>query len=319
MSSGSKVLMIDDAKTAHAKVRSCLARSGIPLYSAFTAEQGLAMARSIHPDVILLDIEMPSISGFVVCQQLKDDASLSNIPVIFLTAATSSEQKIRGLDLGAIDYITKPFDAAELEARVRVGLRNKELLDLLSKKAMIDGLTGLWNRAYLNSRLIEEIAYVGRHGHTLSCIMLDIDHFKLINDAHGHGFGDLVLRHVSSIVQSLCRPDDVACRYGGEEFVVLARNTKALSAMALADRMRKAIAAAPYIRGPISQSLTCSMGVADSSTGIETLLDQADDALYVSKQKGRNRVTLASRSPRHPLSTPDTAVPGIRSPKQDAA
>ena len=184
-----KVLMIDNAKMMHGVVKARLTADGMEFHSAFDGVEGLLLAQTIRPDVILLDVEMPSPNGFEVCRCLKDDPTLSNIPVIFLTGVSSTDEKVRGLNLGAIDYVTKPFDAAELQARVRASLRNKELLDLLSKKAMIDGLTGLWNRSYLNQRLKEELAYVKRHKRPLACIMLDVDHFKSINDSHGHGFG----------------------------------------------------------------------------------------------------------------------------------
>lgn len=127
----------------------------------------MSLALTINPDVILLDVQMPNPNGFEVCRRLKDNPSLSNIPVIFLTGVSSTEEKVRGLNLGAIDYVTKPFDDAELRAQVRAALRNKEL-DLLSRKAMIDGLTGLHNRGYLTQRLREELACAKRHHRAMS-------------------------------------------------------------------------------------------------------------------------------------------------------
>jgi diguanylate cyclase (GGDEF)-like protein len=170
-------------------------------------------------------------------------------------------------------------------------LRNKELLDLLSKKAMIDGLTGLWNRRYFDQRLKEELAYAQRQGGTLSCIMVDIDHFKLINDAHGHGFGDLVLKQMGDVLQRLSRSEDVPCRYGGEEFAVLARGSDAAMAMLFADRLRLGIAENTSNQGAISVSVTASLGISDLSGGSEGLVNRADQALYQSKQDGRNRAT----------------------------
>jgi two-component system, cell cycle response regulator len=286
------VLMIDDSRTVHGIVKAQLLADRLEFHSAFSGAEGLSLAKSICPDVILLDIEMPSPNGFEVCRQLKDDPTLSNIPVIFLTGVSSSEEKIRGLNLGAIDYVTKPFDAAELQARVRSALRNKELVDLLSQKAMIDGLTGLWNRAHLDQRLKEEMAYVTRHKRLMSCIMLDIDHFKLINDNHGHGFGDEVLRGIAGILRQVVRSEDVPARYGGEEFAVLLRETAVAEAMVLADRLRVGIAGTMHTRGTISVSVTCSLGVSDSRDGGDKMFDQADRALYTSKHNGRNRATL---------------------------
>jgi two-component system cell cycle response regulator len=290
MNAKPKVLMIDNARMMHGVVKARLSADGLEFHSAFGGEEGLALALTINPDVILLDVEMPSPDGFEVCRRLKDNPALSNIPVIFLTGVSSTEEKVRGLNLGAIDYVTKPFDAAELQARVRAGLRNKELLDLLSKKAMIDGLTGLYNRGYLNQRLKEELAHVKRHNRPLSCIMLDIDHFKSINDTHGHGFGDVVLKGVGGLLQQLSRSEDIPCRYGGEEFAILARETDGAAAMVFAERLRAGIEASTFNRGPISVSVTCSLGVCDSCD--DNIVELADRALYQSKRNGRNRATL---------------------------
>jgi diguanylate cyclase (GGDEF)-like protein len=302
--------MIDDAKSMHGIVKARLLADGLDFHSAFNGDQGLTLALALQPDIILLDVEMPSPDGFEVCQRLKADPALSNIPVIFLTGISSTEEKIRGLNLGAVDYITKPFDAAELQARVRVGLRIKELLDLLSKKAMIDGLTGLYNRGYLNQRLHEELAYVARHKRPMSVIMLDVDHFKSINDTHGHGFGDTVLKGIASILQQLSRTEDVACRFGGEEFAILARETYASTAMAFAERIRIGVQSATFSRGSISVSVTCSLGIAGSDDGTDGVIDRADQALYESKRAGRNCCTLFTAAAM-------AAVPAIG--KRDAA
>jgi two-component system cell cycle response regulator len=291
MSVKSKVLMIDDARAMHAVVKVRLAAEAIELHSAFDGRTGIELAASVQPDIILLDVEMPSPNGFEVCQMLKGNADLSNIPVIFLTGASSTEEKVRGLNLGAIDYVTKPFDAAELQARVGAGLRMKELLDLLSRKAMIDGLTGLYNRGHLNQRLAEEIAHSKRHDRPLSCVMLDVDHFKTINDTHGHGFGDFVLKEIAGVVHHVSRREDIACRYGGEEFAILARETTGDAAMMFAERLRAGIEAAVCHRGAISTKVTCSVGVSEFVSGVDDLVDRADRALYQSKQAGRNRVT----------------------------
>jgi two-component system cell cycle response regulator len=287
-----KILLIDNAMMMHGAVRARLAEDGLEFHSAFDGEKGLSLAQSIRPDVILLDVHMPSPNGFEVCRRLKEDPATSNIPVIFLTGMSSTSDKIRGLNLGAMDYVTKPFDAYELQARVRASLRHKELLDLLSKKAMIDGLTGLRNRSFLNQVLKEELAYAKRHGRPLSCIMLDVDHFKMINDTYGHGFGDKVLKGVAGMLQEVTRSEDVAYRYGGEEFVVFARETDASAAMLVAERLRAGVEAAKFSLDKAVISVTCSLGVADSCDEGDDLMIRADRALYESKQNGRNRATI---------------------------
>src|SRR5258706_9167569 len=248
MGARQKVLIIDDEKLMHSVVKARLAEDALDIHSATTGEEGIALAQQIKPDVILLDVQMAHSDGFEVCRQLKADPLLSAIPIIFLTAITSTEDKVRGLNLGAIDYITKPFDAAELQARVRAALRTKELMDMLSTRAMIDGLTGLWNRAYFNARLEAQIAAAKRHGHAFSCILADADRFKLINDNHGHGFPDFVLLGCARTLNDFSRTEDVVCRYGGEEFVILTPGVNAASAGQFSDRIRKENSQTPFFR-----------------------------------------------------------------------
>jgi len=285
--------MIDDEKLMHSVVKARLADDGLDIHSATSGQEGIAIAQQIKPDVILLDVQMAHSDGFEVCRQLKADPLLSPIPIIFLTAITSTEDKVRGLNLGAIDYITKPFDAAELQARVRAALRTKELMDMLSTRAMIDGLTGLWNRAYFNTRLEAQIAQAQRHGHLFSCILADIDRFKLINDNHGHGFGDFVLRGIARLLNDSCRTEDVVCRFGGEEFVILAPGVNAASAALFAERVRRKIAESPFCRNGICITVTASFGIADAPLTAEGVVEQADRALYRSKSAGRDRVTVS--------------------------
>lgn len=292
MSARQRVLIIEDSRTVHAFLRTHLKDEPVELSAAHDGGQGLELARTLGPDVILLDVEMPGLDGFEVCRRLKADAATRVIPVIFLTGASSTERKIEGLNLGAADYVTKPFDPAELRARVRGALRTKYLLDLLSQKAQVDGLTGLWNRAYLDHRLATEVSKVLRHGGALSCVMLDVDHFKSINDRFGHPCGDEVLRLLGRILLEHCRAEDVVCRYGGEEFAVLTPGVAGAGAASLAERLRAAIAAASFIHAAVAVPLTCSFGVAEAAEDGMGILARADRSLYQSKAAGRNRVTI---------------------------
>jgi diguanylate cyclase (GGDEF)-like protein len=289
-----KILIIDDSKPIHALVKARLAEEPVEIHSAFDGESGLAAARSLAPDLILLDVDMPTPDGFEVCRRLKDDPQTIAIPVVFLTGAASTEQKIQGLELGAADYVLKPFDPAELRARVRASLRHKYLLDLLSKKAMLDGLTGLWNRAYFDQMLAANLSLARRSGQPVSCILADVDHFKQVNDSFGHPIGDEALRAIAQSIQASCRMEDIVCRYGGEEFAVIAPNTPAVKAITLAERLRDMVArlALSHRKTPIV--LTCSFGLADQDCcGDLTLIEAADEALYQAKQEGRNRVVVA--------------------------
>jgi diguanylate cyclase (GGDEF)-like protein len=292
-----KILIIDDSPEIHTLVKVRLGQEDIVIQSAHDGVSGLAAARDWQPDLILLDVDMPGRDGFVVCADLKADVGTMDVPIIFLTGYTSLEDKIRGLDLGATDYITKPFDAAELRARVRASLRTRRLVGLLSKKAMIDGLTGLWNRTYLDAHLSRAHSAARRSGQPLSCVMADVDRFKMLNDTCGHGFGDDVLRAIAGIFNANCRNEDIVCRYGGEEFTILLPNTAIESAAILAERLRLAIEARTFARNGESVKITCSFGVAELRGPVPpSLIDLADEALYHAKNSGRNRVEIRTES-----------------------
>ena len=292
-----KVLIIDDSAVVHAFVKSKLSGEPIEFHSAPNGNVGLELAASLQPDLILLDVEMPHPNGFEVCRLLKAEPVTMNIPIIFLTGASSTEEKIKGLELGAVDYVTKPFDIAELRARVRGSLRTKYLLDLLSRKAMIDGLTGLWNRGYMDQRLKAELSLIKRTGLPFSCIMADVDHFKSINDTYGHAFGDAALIAVSQIFAENSRTEDIVCRYGGEEFVLLLPGIDIDGAMTFAERLRRTISQLTLLHSGQQVKLTCSFGV--SKVGPTDFADAspvqlADQALYDAKRGGRNRVVAAN-------------------------
>ena len=292
------VLLIDDSQQVHTLVTSLLAEEPVTIHSAYAADTGLVLAVSLRPELILLDVEMPEVDGFETCRRLKADPITANLPIIFLTARTDTQEKVRGLNLGAVDYVTKPFKLSELLSRVRAALRTSHLIRLLEEKALIDSLTGLGNRAMFDVRLAAEVGLRIRSGNPLSCIALDVDHFKDVNDRHGHPFGDLVLRKIGDALNDICRVEDVACRVGGEEFVVLTPNTSVGHAALLAERMRVAIAKMPLSRQGESISVTCSFGVAEAA-GIydRSMLERADQALYESKNQGRNRVSVAATQP----------------------
>jgi two-component system, cell cycle response regulator len=295
-----KVLLIDDDLEIHELVAARLQDERIELLDAHGGSEGLRKARELEPDLILLDVDMPSPDGFEVCRRLKADLATAGIPIVFLTGASSSEEKIQGLDLGATDYVTKPFDPAELKARVRASLRTKYLLDLLNKKAQIDGLTGLWNRAYFHERLEQEISLARRQQRPVACILADADHFKSINDRFGHPFGDDALRTIASAIAEACRREDVVCRFGGEEFIILTPQTDLAGAAIHAERVRQVVRGKSLSHRGTAVPLTLSFGVAavaardfDSDRIEAKLIELADAALYRAKQAGRDRVEVA--------------------------
>jgi two-component system, cell cycle response regulator len=297
------ILIIDDSQNIHALLQARLKDEPVVLHFANGGDEGLLKAQNVIPDLILLDVDMPDPNGFEVCRRLKLSELLHGIPVIFLSGASSTEEKIRGLELGAIDYITKPFDPAELRARVRAALRMKFMIDLLAKKAQIDALTGLWNRRYFDQRLDAEISLANRARRSLAVIMLDLDHFKSVNDQYGHPMGDEVLRRVGHLLVESVRTEDIICRYGGEEVAVIIPNASS-GAAELAERLRRRIESEKFIFGGIPSKVSASFGVACRTGMIDaSIVQAADEALYQAKQGGRNRVAVA------PEPAPDLAKP----------
>ncbi len=292
------VLAIDDSPDIHRLLDVRLRPEGLVLHHALDAQDGMDQALRIVPDLILLDVDMPVVTGFEVCRKLKEHGHLAQVPVIFLTGATEVYTKVQGFDLGAVDYVTKPFDPAELRARVRAALRTKRYHDLLSARSNVDGLTAIWNRSYFNQRLGEEIAAAKRYARVLSLVMLDLDNFKSLNDSYGHPFGDQVLQRVGELLHTMLRTTDAPCRYGGEEFGLILSDTDLQGAMITAERIRVALAELTFRPKDRPMRITASLGLATSTT-LGAKLDAAhfvmaaDDALYEAKKTGRNRVCTA--------------------------
>jgi diguanylate cyclase (GGDEF)-like protein len=287
-----KILIIDDDRDALAMASCRLAKEGAEIVCAEGGIAGLEAAEREKPDLILLDIDMPDMLGFDVCRALKAHPDLCMTPVLFLSGSGAADDKVKGLDLGAVDYVTKPFDAFELRARVRAALRTKHLQDLLIEHAHLDPLTGLPNRRALMARLQQEWARLERHPGALSFIMADVDHFKRINDTYGHNIGDKLLQEIAEIIAGQCRESDLPARYGGEEFAIVVPGEPAAKAARLAERCRRDI---EKVRLPVRAETigaTASFGVADAAglSSAAALVARADAALYQAKDAGRNTV-----------------------------
>lgn len=296
-----RLLAIDDSTMIHRLLKARLKSERLEIHCATSGAAGLETARALLPEVILLDVDMPDVDGYTVLAQLKADPHTHDIPVIFLSGSCATADKIRGIEQGAIDFVTKPFDIGELKARVRSALRIRLLISMLAQRAQIDGLTGLWNRAHFDERLQEEITIGLRHGHSLALILCDLDRFKSVNDTYGHPFGDQVLEEFAKILNQ-GRAGDIACRYGGEEFAVILPRADAGEAAAVADRFRESIKTRCWIEAN-TLVVTASFGVTDLSLSTETtaksMLECADEALYAAKQNGRDRVCTALPAGRH--------------------
>ena len=290
-------MVIDDADLIHPLIRAHLKELKVEITSAMSGEDGLVLARKERPDLVLLDLNMPGMNGFEVLKRLKDDPNTYDIPVIFLTGDGESVNKVKGFDLGAVDYVTKPFDPPELKARVRSTLRTKALMDLLTTQAHLDGLTGLRNRRYFEQRLAQEVAAARRHNRNLGLLLLDVDHFKSVNDEHGHPKGDQVLSKVAELLSGSSRGSDVACRFGGEEFSIILPDSSSSVSYQCGQRMHGIIERDEELNSIIDRPITVSIGTAsvvpDKGVNPLDLVTKADQALYRAKAEGRNRVISA--------------------------
>ncbi|HZU63171.1 MAG TPA: diguanylate cyclase [Novosphingobium sp.] len=308
------ILIVDDDLSTIQVFKKMLAEVG----SARFATHGAAAIDQIRmeaPDVILLDAEMPGMTGFEVCQVLKGEAAYADIPVIFVTAHNDHELELRGLEAGAVDFISKPVNEALLRARVRTHLRLKQMSDELRKIATIDGLTQVGNRRRFDEALQREWARGIRNCEPISLLMIDVDHFKPYNDHYGHPAGDACLRLIAEALgHCATRPADVVCRYGGEEFVVLLPQTPRDGAAHVATRIREAVEnlCIPHGRSTVAGQLTVSIGIgaydwdspcwSDSAEAgrstdelrnrRDALVAAADKALYCAKRGGRNQVWM---------------------------
>lgn len=271
---------------------------------ATTGEQALKICREQVPDLILLDVEMPGLNGFEVCQRLKADATTRDIPVIFVTAHNDVSQETRGLEAGAVDFIAKPINPKIVRARVKTHITLKQQSDLLRELAFHDGLTSLFNRRLFDERLSFEWRRANRDGSPLSLIMLDVDFFKLFNDQYGHQAGDDCLRQVAGVLDgATSRTGDIAARYGGEEFACILPHTDLLGGLQVAAKLEERVRALAIAHQAscAADVVTVSLGVASKPAQFQHrgmdqshLLALADTQLYAAKQAGRGRACGAN-------------------------
>ncbi|HEX8845044.1 MAG TPA: diguanylate cyclase [Pyrinomonadaceae bacterium] len=304
------ILVADDEPVNRALIQRRLQREGYRILTAQNGSVAVEMTREALPDLVILDVMMPEMDGMDACRLIKEDPATRDIPVIFLSARDETEMKVSGLTLGANDYISKPFKAEELLARVHVAIRLKRERDQLrtdaeeaaaraevaQERAMTDALTGLLNRYGLQHILAREQAEARRYNRSLSCLVIDLDNFKTINDTYGHAVGDLALQQVAGILKEALRGSDTVFRYGGEEFLVLLPETALDGALALGEKIRAASAARPFGDGQRVFNLTLSAGASSLCEGESgnDMIARADMALYQAKEEGRNRVESAA-------------------------
>lgn len=296
------ILLVDDQATNLQMLANLLEREGQVIMTSNGAE-ALSLAITEHPDVILLDVMMPGMNGYEVCRALKSDPRTRDVSVLFVTALTEETDEAQGLDLGAIDFITKPYSPAVVRARVRnhLALRRatKELISAnreLTRLATTDPLTGAFNRRHFLDLCEREMGRARRYGLPATVLMLDIDHFKRINDTYGHDIGDRAIVRTVEVSRAALRNEDIFGRLGGEEFAAMLPQTPSSVAYDVADRLRRSLADV-RIPSPLGEvAFTMSIGMTSIDPTSDTFaeaLKRADKALYSAKQGGRDRVILA--------------------------
>lgn len=291
-----KLLIVDDISINIEVLNEALEDEYEVLFATHGSD-ALELAVNERPDLILLDIMMPEIDGYEVCAQLKKKDCTKNIPVIFITSKSDEEDETKGLKVGAIDYIIKPFSIPIVKARVRNHMELKRRGDLLESLSMLDGLTAIPNRRRFEEYLDQEWRRSIREGTPLSLIILDIDFFKKFNDSYGHLAGDDCLKKVAATLSdSINRPADLIARYGGEEFVCVMPCTDSEGGVHVAESIRKNIMnlQIPHTQSEVAECVTVSLGLATrvpkQNSSREEFLNIADQQLYLAKSAGRNQL-----------------------------
>lgn len=300
--SNRRILIVDDDDMARRLVGKALAYEGYQVQQAESGASALSVISQWKPHLILLDVNMPGLNGLDTLAKVR--LTDEYVSVIFVSGNSKTEDIIRGLEAGADDYVCKPFEVLELLARIRAQLRIKDLHDSLKKAndrlkelVDIDDLTGLFNMRSLYNRLDFELDRGRRYNRSVSVIMMDLDHFKRVNDEHDHLFGSFVISQVGKIIRSNIRKVDFAARYGGDEFLVVLTEITLAGANTFANRLRERIQDAHFTNEHHQMKLTVSLGLAivnpnQYDIDARSLVRHADHALYLAKENGRNRVEV---------------------------
>ncbi len=287
------VLVVDDDPAALRLIAKIVSSAGHRVSQAANGWEARDVILQEPPDLVICDWDMPELDGVALCREIRQQKLPQYLYFLLLTGKSSTDDTVEGLAAGADDFVTKPIDRAVLLARLEAGSRVLRMERQLRTVSQYDPLTGMLNRREFHERFDLEWNRAARYDHPLSCVMIDLDFFKRINDTHGHATGDATLVAVASLLKSHCRPSDILCRYGGEEFCALLPETNEAGGAQWAERVRVVMSEAPIRAGDETLRVTASFGVAqrlDDTASPERLVELADQGLAVAKQSGRNRV-----------------------------
>lgn len=312
------VLIVDDLPQNILALEALISDMGVEIITARSGNDALRLSLKYDFALILLDVQMPGMNGFEVARLIRSNPKTNHFPIIFVTAGMKDLlDQIEGYETGAVDYLMKPFEPVILRSKVKVfqelyqqrkviekfysnleqivderTAELKEANETISRLAATDELTKLYNRRYFNERLAAELSAARRHEYPLAMIMIDLDHFKVVNDTYGHNEGDKVLKAFADLLREMIRAEDVAARWGGEEFIIILPHTSCDPAAALAERIR--VAFEQHSGSTTAMALSASFGVVqlEDTDDPEILIRRADDALYRAKHEGRNLVVV---------------------------
>jgi two-component system cell cycle response regulator len=293
-----KVMVIEDHPDQRELLEIVLQKEGYRVITASDGQQALEKLESEPAHLILSDVMMPKMDGFELMRKIRSNPNLKNAYIILITARIQERDRVQGLDLGADDYITKPFSFSELLARVRVGARVVQYQRHLEYQALVDPLTGLFNRRAFERKIEEEFERATRYRHELSLLLLDVDNFKRINDTYGHHWGDQVLKQIAETLRSKTRRSDYPARVGGEEFTLILPETDLESALRVDLKVRAEIKAFTFGSKARPFHVTVSVGVSSTCNkeyaNWQAMLEDADRALYHAKELGKDRAEVFS-------------------------
>ena len=295
-----KVLIVVDDRAQFLLIQNFLDGEKLELVAAKDARETFEAIYQQMPDLIIVDIDLQGEDGFDILRAIRVEPRYDAIPIVVYSSQNDTDTKTRALDLGALEYLKKPLTSKELAAHVRAILRFKlkqdqifEEYKRLSELSLTDPLTGAYNRRALDTFLKSRLSESSRHGIPVSCVMFDIDHFKDVNDTHGHQVGDVVIKDISDLVRSLCRQEDALIRYGGEEYLVILFHTPRDGAVIFGERVRESVSEHAFHSGELK--ITISGGIAslpedEIPSDPEAMINLADQRLYTAKRKGRDQI-----------------------------
>ena len=295
-----KVLIVVDDRAQFLLIQNFLDGEKLELVAAKDARETFEAIYQQMPDLIIVDIDLQGEDGFDILRSIRVEPRYDAIPIVVYSSQNDTDTKTRALDLGALEYLKKPLTSKELAAHVRAILRFKlkqdqifEEYERLSELSLTDPLTGAYNRRALDTFLKSRLSESSRHGIPVSCVMFDIDHFKDVNDTHGHQVGDVVIKDISDLVRSLCRQEDALIRYGGEEYLVILFHTPRDGAVIFGERVRESVSEHAFHSGELK--ITISGGIAslpedEIPSDPEAMINLADQRLYTAKRKGRDQI-----------------------------